>query len=65
MKLNINPEYESLLPKLSIEQYEALKKSFQEEGQHYPIAYNPELEVLDGYHRLKVCQELGHNITIC
>ena len=59
MELKINPEYEKLLPQLNVEQYQALKKSIQEEGQHYAIAYNFDGEVLDGHHRLKVCQELG------
>lgn len=59
VELKTNPEYEALLPKLSVEQYEALKNSIMAEGQHYPIAYNVEGEVLDGHHRLKVCKELG------
>jgi N6-adenosine-specific RNA methylase IME4 len=59
MNLKINPEYEALLPKLSKEEYEALKESIKREGQHYPIIVNVDLEVLDGHHRLKACQELA------
>lgn len=59
MNLKINQTYDNLLPKLSPEQYEALKNSIQKEGQHYPIAYNTEGEVLDGHHRLRICRELA------
>ena len=44
---------------LSLMQYEALKNSIMAEGQHYPIAYNAENEILDGHHRYKICSELG------
>lgn len=57
--LKINPEYESLLPSLATEQYDVLKKSIMEEGQHYPVAYNSDFEILDGHNRFKICQELG------
>ena len=56
---SINPEYEKLLPKLSSEEFEALKKSIREEGLHYPIIVNQDKIVLDGHHRLRVCKELG------
>lgn len=59
MQLKINPEYYNLLPKLTPEQYSALKKSIAEEGQHYPIAYNQEGIILDGHHRFQACNELG------
>ncbi|MFA5365596.1 MAG: ParB N-terminal domain-containing protein [Candidatus Bathyarchaeia archaeon] len=56
--LKINPEYESLLPPLEKEEYEALKRSIQIDGQHFPITVNADMEVLDGHNRYKVCQEL-------
>lgn len=59
LALKVNPEYEALLPKLNPEQYEALKKSILEEGQHYLIAYNTDGEILDGHTRFKICKELG------
>ena len=59
METKINPEYEKLLPKLSTEEYKALKESIKTEGQHYAIVLNEDFEVLDGHHRLKACQELG------
>src|SRR4030065_2723670 len=59
MSLRINPEYEKLLPKMSEEEFAELKNSIQEEGQHYPIVANEDLEVLDGHHRFRACSELG------
>jgi ParB-like chromosome segregation protein Spo0J len=59
MSLRLNPEYEKLLPKMSDEEFAELKISIKEEGQHYPIVVNEDLEVLDGHHRFKACTELG------
>jgi ParB-like chromosome segregation protein Spo0J len=59
MSLRVNPEYEKLLPKMSDEEFEELKASIREEGQHYPIVANEDLEVLDGHHRFRACIELG------
>ena len=59
MSLRVNPEYEKLLPKMSDEEFAELKASIQTEGQHYPIVANENLEILDGHHRFKACEELG------
>ncbi len=59
MSLRLNPEYEKMLPKMSEEEFAQLKESIQNEGQHYPIIANEDLEVLDGHHRFRACQELG------
>ena len=58
MSLCVNPTYEKLLPQMSNEEFEELKRSIQIEGQHYPIIANEDLEVLDGHHRFKACNEL-------
>jgi ParB-like chromosome segregation protein Spo0J len=58
MSLRLNPEYDKLLPKMSEEEFEQLKTSIKNEGQHYPIIVNEDLEVLDGHHRFRVCTEL-------
>ena len=58
MSLRVNPEYEKLLPKMSAEEFAELKASVQAEGQHYPIVANEDLEILDGYHRFRACEEL-------
>lgn len=59
MSLHLNPEYDKLLPKMSEEEYTQLKTSIQNEGQHYAIIVNEDLEVLDGHHRFRACIELG------
>jgi ParB-like chromosome segregation protein Spo0J len=59
MSLRLNPEYEKLLPRMSEEEFAELKKSIQQEGQHYAIIVNEDLEVLDGHHRFRACTELG------
>ncbi len=59
MSLQLNPEYDKLLPRMSDDEFEELKKSIQTEGQHYPIIVNEDLEVLDGHHRYRACMELG------
>ncbi len=59
MSLRLNPEYEKMLPRMSDEEFTALKESIQNEGQHYPIIANEDLEVLDGHHRYRACIELG------
>jgi ParB-like chromosome segregation protein Spo0J len=59
ISLRLNPEYQKLLPKMSEEEFAELKASIQEEGQHYPIVVNEDLEILDGHHRYRACTELG------
>ncbi len=59
MSLQLNSDYERLLPKMSEEEFAELKASIQSEGQHYPIIVNEDLEVLDGHHRYRACIELG------
>jgi len=59
MSLRLNPLYDKMLPRMSAEEFEELKVSIQQEGQHYPIVVNENLEVLDGHHRFRACTELG------
>jgi ParB-like chromosome segregation protein Spo0J len=59
MSLHVNPEYEKLLPTMSEEEFASLKASIEEEGQHYAIIANEDLEILDGHHRFRACIELG------
>jgi len=44
---------------MSEEEFAQLKASIKEEGQHFPITANENLEVLDGHHRVRACIELG------
>lgn len=59
MELKINPEYESLPPKLPKKEYEGLKFSIKQDGLYVPITVNPEGVILDGHHRYEACLELG------
>jgi N6-adenosine-specific RNA methylase IME4 len=59
VNLKIKREYESILPKLPKEEYEALKESIAKEGLHYPIIVNPNGIILDGHQRYRICKELG------
>ncbi|NLE03368.1 MAG: ParB N-terminal domain-containing protein [Crenarchaeota archaeon] len=59
MSLRLNPTYDKMLPRMSTEEFNELKVSIQQEGQHYPIVVNEDLEVLDGHHRFRACTELG------
>ncbi|MCW3997586.1 MAG: ParB/RepB/Spo0J family partition protein, partial [Candidatus Bathyarchaeota archaeon] len=59
MSLCINPLYKKILPQMSIEDFEELKISIKNEGQHYPIIANEDLEILDGHHRFRACIEIG------
>jgi ParB-like chromosome segregation protein Spo0J len=59
-QIRINPEYSSLVPEQSPEEYESLKQSIKKEnGLYVPIIVNQDSIVLDGHHRYKACQELG------
>jgi ParB-like chromosome segregation protein Spo0J len=59
MSLHINPEFAKLLPQMSGEEYDALKNSIRDEGQHYAIIVNEDMEILDGHHRFRACVDLG------
>jgi hypothetical protein len=59
MNYTVNPEYEKMMPKLSAEEFDALKQSIKEDGQFYPIIVNGEGVILDGHHRNRACNELG------
>ena len=57
--IKINPEYAQLVYPLSDLEYQILKNSIKEVGLHYPIIVNLKGDILDGYHRYKICKELG------
>ena len=57
--LIIDPEYSNLTRPLFTQEYNSLKQSIKENGQHIPIVKNSRNVVLDGHHRLKICRELG------
>ena len=44
---------------LNRQHIEKLKKSIKNKGLINPIMVNQKLEIIDGRHRLKACEELG------
>ena len=48
-----------VMPELTAEEYAELKTDIALRGVMIPIEYDEAGNVLDGYHRLKICEELG------
>src|SRR5690606_31976837 len=48
-----------ILPGLSADEYEALKADIALRGVQVPVEYDEDGNILDGYHRVRACQELG------
>ena len=48
-----------VMPSLSPEEYAELKTDIASRGVMVPIEFDEAGNVLDGYHRLQICQELG------
>ena len=55
-ELQVNPEYEQLLPPLSKEDLKNLEESILKERVLHPFIINPKKVILDGHHRLRICQ---------
>ena len=56
--IKVNPEYSTLVPPLPDLEYESLKNSIKENGQHYPATVSEKGVIYDGHHRHKICNEL-------
>ena len=48
-----------VMPELTAEEYSELKEDISRRGIMVPVEYDELGNVLDGYHRLKICGELG------
>lgn len=48
-----------LLPPLSPEEYQSLERSIIEHGVLVPVEYDEAGEIIDGHHRVQVCESLG------
>ncbi|HSF32516.1 MAG TPA: hypothetical protein VLK82_18850 [Candidatus Tectomicrobia bacterium] len=48
-----------VMPPLSREEYAALKADIAARGVQVPVEYDDEGNILDGFNRVKICQELG------
>lgn len=57
--LKENPLNKKILPILTQDQRECLKRRIQEYGFREPVEITPENSILDGHNRIKICQELG------
>ena len=51
--------YENLVYDLSLQEYQSLRVSIQENGIKIPIEINDKNEVLDGHHRARIANEIG------
>ena len=51
------PEYESLLPPLTQEQYKALERDILANGCYAPIIVNADMVVIDGHNRKAICEK--------
>jgi len=56
--VQINKEYEKLVPSLTENEFFALKESIKKNGLYHPIIKNEFGVILDGHHRYVICQEL-------
>lgn len=52
-------KHASKVDPLTKDEYDSLKQSIAEHGQWVPIDVNENDDVLDGHHRLRICEELG------
>lgn len=48
-----------LLPPLSAEEYQSLERSIVEHGVLVPVEYDEDGNILDGHHRVQICESLG------
>ena len=48
-----------VMPELGEEEYRELKEDISQRGVMVPIEFDEFGNILDGHHRLKICQELG------
>ena len=60
-ELQVNPEYEALLPPLLDEELKNLENSILEDGILHSFIINPNKVVLDGHHRLLICKRHAIN----
>jgi hypothetical protein len=56
--MNARPSYQ-VMPPLSPAEYAALKADIAERGVQVPVEYDEEGHILDGFHCVQICEELG------
>ena len=52
-------KYSTKIDRLTKQEYDLLKQSIAKDGLYEAIKINKSGDVLDGHHRLQICQELG------
>jgi ParB-like chromosome segregation protein Spo0J len=57
--LTVNEEYKNIYPPLTDEEFNEIKESIKNNRQQVPIITNEQGVIVDGYHRWKICRELG------
>ena len=58
METELSNKYQ-IMPDLGIDEYEELKEDIVARGVMVPIESDEQGNILDGHHRLRICQELG------
>lgn len=56
--MNDRPQFQ-ILPPLSDDDYKALKADIAARGVMVPVEYDNDGNVIDGHHRVRICEELG------
>lgn len=54
----MNRKYQ-VMPPLSDKEYKSLKEDIKKDGVLVPIIYDENGDIIDGYHRIQICEELG------
>ncbi|MDD3654818.1 MAG: MT-A70 family methyltransferase [Desulfotomaculaceae bacterium] len=59
VKLDLASEKYQVMPDLTAEEFAALKADIARRGVQVPVEYDEDGNILDGYHRVRACRELG------
>lgn len=55
----MNDTMYQVMPPLTADEYAELKSDIQQRGVMVPVEYDEEGNILDGHHRVQICEELG------
>lgn len=55
----MNDTMYQVMPPLTADEYAELKSDIQQRGVMVPVEYDEEGNILDGHHRIQICEELG------
>jgi len=61
-EINVNEEYQSMLPRPSEKEHEQMKESIKEDGQDKAIVIDQNMVLIDGHTRLTICKELNKQV---